>query len=253
MKSFIFAAFLFAAMCLSAQTFDVASIRINRSGTAGGEGRTNESIATAPGSLTMKNVTLRSCLKWAYGVKDFQISNAPGWFATERYDIVAKAGTPANDAELRTMLRVLLNERFHLTLREEQKQLPVYALVPAKSGPKLKPATAANEPPSMRPGDGAMDFKNVSMPDLADRLAVRPYNLDRPVVDKTGLTGAFDFSLKFADNAAELKSAMEDMDRGRGPSVFTLIQQQLGLKLDPQTSSLPSLTIQQAEKIPAEN
>ena len=90
MKHFIFLMFLFS-VCANAQKFDVASIRIDKAGSAGGEGQAGESITSTPGSLIMKNVTLRSCVKWAYGVRDFQISGGPARIASERYDISAKA------------------------------------------------------------------------------------------------------------------------------------------------------------------
>ena len=100
-----------------------------------------------------------------------------------------------------------------MAVREEQKQLPVYALVVLKAKPSLR-AAGDSEPPSMRPGDGALEFRNTSMAQLAERLASRPLSVDRPVVDKTGLKGGYDFSLKFADSAAHLKTTLEDVDRG---------------------------------------
>jgi uncharacterized protein (TIGR03435 family) len=238
--------------CAGAQTFDVASVRIDKAGSAGGEGQAGESITSTPGSLIMHNVTLRSCVKWAYGVRDFQLSGGPDWIAAERYDISAKAATKADDAELRKMLRTLLAERFQLVLREERKQVPVYALIVLKTKPALKQSRDGG-PASMRPGDGALEFRNTSMAELAERLASRPLSVDRPVVDKTGLTGGFDFSLKFADNAEHLKGALEDVDRGTGPSIFSVIQAQLGLKLEAQKAELPVVVVEHAVENPGEN
>ncbi len=251
MKPFIFLVLLFSA-CASAQTFDVASVRIDKAGSAGGEKQAGESITVTPGSLIMHNVTLRSCVKWAYGVRDFQLSGGPDWITAERYDISAKAANKADDAELRKMLRSLLAERFQLVVREERKQLPVYALIVLKTKPALKPASDGG-PASMRPGDGALEFRNTSMAELAERLASRPLSVDRPVVDKTGLTGGFDFSLKFADNAEHLKGALEDVDRGTGPSIFSVIQEQLGLKLEAQKAELPVVVVERAVENPGEN
>ncbi len=240
------------ATAASAQTFEVASIRINRAGSAGGEGRTSESVQSAPGSLTMKNVTLLSCLKWAWGMRDFQISGGPDWLSTERYDISAKAGKPSDDAELKLMLQALLSDRFRLGIRTEQKQLPVYALIVAVNSPRLKHA-AGTEPAGMTPSDGALEFRNTSMAEFAEMLAKRPLAVDRPVVDETGLAGGFDFSLKFANNGADLKGALEDIDRGTGQSIFTVVREQLGLKLESRKAALPALFVENAVKIPSAN
>ena len=200
----------------------------------------------------MRNVTLRSCVKWAYGVRDFQVSGGPGWVDAERYDISAKAANKADDAELRKMLRRLLAERFQLVVREERKQLPIYALIVLKTKPALKPSSGG-EPASMRPGNGSLEFSNTSMAELAERLANRPLRVDRPVVDKTGLAGGFDFSLKFADSADGLKSTLEDVDRGTGPSIFGVIQGQLGLKLEARKAELPVVVVEHAVENPGEN
>jgi uncharacterized protein (TIGR03435 family) len=250
-KHFIFLVVLFS-VCASAQTFDVASVRIDKVGSAGGEGQAGESITSTPGSLIMHNVTLRSCVKWAYGIRDFQLSGGPDWIGAERYDISAKAANKADDAELRRMLRALLAERFQLAVREERRQLPVYALIVLRAKAGLKPASDGG-PASMRPGDGALEFRNTSMAELAERLASRPLSVDRPVVDKTGLNGGFDFSLKFADNAEHLKGALEDVDRGAGPSLFSVIQDQLGLKLEAQKAELPVVVVERAVENPGEN
>ena len=88
------------------------------------------------------------------------------------------------------------------------------------------------------------------MSDFADRLSTRPFSMDRPIVDRTGLAGFYDFDLKLADNAAELKTSLE---RNDGPSIFDVVQQQLGLKLEPQKGLLDNLIIEHAEKIPVAN
>jgi uncharacterized protein (TIGR03435 family) len=105
----------------------------------------------------------------------------------------------------------------------------------------------------MRPGDGALEFRNTSMAEFADRLGQRPIGVDRPVLDETGLTGRYDFSLRFARNAADLKSALEDVDRGTGQSIFTVVLEQLGLKLEARKAVLPILAVEHATKIPSEN
>ena len=235
-----------------AQTFDVASVRINTLGSGGGEGRTDETITSSAGSLILKNVTLASCVKYAWTVRDFQVTGEPDWFSTKRYDIWAKALGPAADAELRKMLQSLLAERFQLRVRLEPKQLPVYALVVARTTLRLK-TSAGTDPASMRPAEGVLEFRNTSMPEFAERLASRPLNLDRPVVDETGLNGGYDFSMKFANNTVELKQALEDIERGTGPSILSVVQEQLGLKLEPRKAPLPVLVVEHAVELPREN
>ena len=240
---------LLASILIAQPSFEVASVKVNQQGSAGGEGRERESISAMPGSLTMRNVSLNSCLRWAYSVRDFQISGAPAWFATERYDIAAKAASPASVDEMKTMLQALLAERFHLKIRRETKALPMYSLIVGKSGSKLH-ASGTEGTAVMRPGDGVLIFQKISMPEFADRLSARPFSIDRPVVDRTGINGIYDFDLRLADNAAELKRSLE---RNDGPSIFDVVQQQLGLKLEPQKGPLDNLIIEHAEKIPVAN
>ena len=246
----------FTALAESAApaAFEVVSVKANHAGSMGGEGHTREKIEHSPIGLTMTNVTLNSCLKWAYGIRHFQISGAPGWFATERCDINAKSPDPVPEDELKAMLQALQAERFRLVLRIEKKELPVYALTVAKTGPELHPATGVT-PATMLPTGGGLVFQNVSMADFADRLGTRPLRVDGPVVNKTGLHGEWDFTLKFVENADQLKSSLEGMEKGDpgGPSLFTLIQEQLGLRLEPARSSIDALVIEHADKIPVEN
>jgi uncharacterized protein (TIGR03435 family) len=117
----------------------------------------------------MRNVSLRSCVRWAYGLRDYPLT-APAWTAAERYDIVAKAA-PFN--QLRLMLQTLLAERFQLALHRENRELSVFALTVAKNGTRLR-ASTADGAPTMQPSGGALVFRNHSMPDLADWLAKRP-------------------------------------------------------------------------------
>jgi uncharacterized protein (TIGR03435 family) len=118
-------------------SFDVASVKPSVIGLTTGEGKQRGKVDSYAGSLNMRNVSLSAAIRWAYEVKDFQVS-APGWLETERYDIVAKVAGPAMSAQLRLMLRTLLTERFQLKLHSETKELPIYALTVAKGGPKLR-------------------------------------------------------------------------------------------------------------------
>ncbi|MES1256950.1 MAG: TIGR03435 family protein [Acidobacteriota bacterium] len=230
-----------------AQVFEVASVKANKAGDAGGEGATRESVSHSPDSLTMRNVTLKTCLRWAYDVADYQIAG-PGWIGSHRYDILAKAATPASPEQLRVMLQALLASRFKVTLHREKKELPVYELVVARASPKLVRAEDGGDS-SMRPGDGDLVFQNYSMAEFADRLPGIPFRVDRTVVDRTGLPGAWNFKLKIADNAAAMKSGFEHAD---GPAVFDVVRQ-IGLRLDARKDLLEILVLDSAEKIPLEN
>ena len=157
---------------------------------------------------------------------------------------------PAPTDQLRLMLQTLLAERFKLTVHRENRELPVFALAVARNGHKLR-ASTTDGAASMKPSGGALVFRNYSMPDLADRLATRPFGFVRPVVDKTALEGRFDFELTFATNDAELKQVMERMEADQ--SSFAPALQDLGLKLDALKAPVELLIVDRAEKLPTEN
>lgn len=237
-----------------APEFAVASVKPNPQGNAGAEGSEREKITLSPVGVSMRNITLRSCLIWAYDMRDSQISG-PAWLASEHFDIVANASGPVSPDRLRPMMQKLLTDRFKLELHRESKDVPVYAMTLApKKTSKLQPATG--EDSSMIPSGGAMIFRNYSMPDFADRLTSRPFKLDRLVIDKTGLTGIFDFKINFAENEAGMKHTLEGMEQGKADqvtSMLTILQEQLGLTFKPQKSPVETLVIDRAEKVPTAN
>jgi uncharacterized protein (TIGR03435 family) len=238
----------------SAQTqdFAVASVKPSQIGNSGREGSERENITISPTGVTMKNISLRSCIRWAYDIRDYQISGAD-WLASQRYDIAAKSESTVSPGELRKMMQRLLSGRFKLMVRRESKDLPVYAMVIAKKGSKLQAANGGES--SMMPVGGALVFRNYSMPDLAERLATRPFTLDRVVFDKTGLEGVFDFSLRFADSEVGLKHTMETMDQGddRNSFMLTALVEQLGLSFKALKAPVESLAIEHAERVPTQN
>jgi uncharacterized protein (TIGR03435 family) len=148
------------------------------------------------------------------------------------------------------MLRSLLKDRFKLTAHLEKKDRPVYQLVVAKNGPKLHASTKEGDT-SFGPSGGELVFRNCSMADLADKLASRPFKLDLPVLDRTGLEGRYDFSLKLASNDNELKHTLEGMEQG--PLIFIFFQDQLGLKLESRKAPIDVLVIESVEKTPTGN
>jgi uncharacterized protein (TIGR03435 family) len=223
--------------------FEVASVKSHKPSVV--EGR--ESIDSVPGSLTIRNASLNSCIKRAYLVGDYQISG-PAWLMAEKYDITAKAAGPAPLIQLRQMLRTLLTDRFQLQLHRETKDLPVYALVTAKSGPKLHKAEPASNT-GMRGENGAFVFHGTSMPQFAEDLSTLS-QVDRPVLDRTGIPGVFDFNLKFGESNDEMKRVLVT---GDGASIFTLRQEQFGLRLEARKSPVEMLVIDHVERVPTEN
>src|SRR5580693_8669300 len=125
-----------AVMMCRAQSpaFEAASVKVS----APGE---EVRMRREPGRLEITNFSLRAMVRYAYDIEDIQISGGPAWFNSDRWDIVATGGREISEAERRRMLQALLNERFHMTIRHEIKELPVYALSVAKGGSKLTPGT----------------------------------------------------------------------------------------------------------------
>jgi uncharacterized protein (TIGR03435 family) len=175
--------------------------------------------------------TVRDLLRLAYGVQDAQISGGPNWVNSERFDIEGRPGQPSNPDQLKTMLQSLLAGRFHLELRHESRELPVYELVVAKSGPKLPAAVDG----STGITTGATRI-NGQFP-LGDLARYLSQNLGRMVLDRTGLEGAFQIKLEWKPDEE---------------SVFTAIQEQLGLRLESTKAAVDVLMIDHAER-PSEN
>jgi uncharacterized protein (TIGR03435 family) len=220
-----------------APAFDVASVKPNRSGSG------NSSQNDRHGTLTATNVTLQYCIQLAYGVKDYQISG-PRWLASERYDIVAKTDPTVTPDRYRGMIQTLLADRFKLRVHRETRDFPVYALVVGRRASKLREVAAG--PEHDRSGRGYLSGKKMSMARLAEKLA---QFVERPVLDQTGMQGVYDVELKWMPDNRPREGEAAD-----GPSsIFTAVQEQLGLKLEPAKAPLPVIVVDHAEKVPAEN
>jgi uncharacterized protein (TIGR03435 family) len=237
-----FALFLAAAP----PAFEVASVRPADPGEAG-PGDIPRNMDNSPGHFIMRNVPLRFCLEWAYDLKDYEISG-PDWIRAEnRYDIVANAPGASSDNDMRLMLQTLLTERFQLKLHRETKSLDIYALLPGKGAPKVKEATA-DEQTSLGPGARPNEAKFTKQP-ISRLTFMLTRRMDRPAIDMTGLKGLYDFTLDlsglgFGGNPPEDLSA---------PSIFTTVQENLGLKLEAQKAPVEVLVIDRAEKVPTAN
>ena len=247
--------------------FEVVSIK------PGDPANNGEHIGVTPGGmLTARNVTVRTLIRQAYDVRDFQISGGPGWLDTERYDIVAKGdGTGVSDDEIRKMtddqrkafkaqlllkLQMLLADRFQLKVHRETKELPIYALIVAKSGPKIK--SAGGEPGlgglTTRGGDAGQTVitgNSVPMAALARLLSSR---VGLAVVEMTNLKGDYDFKMSFTPDMGALPGSSGDgtdqpagVDTG-GPSISTALQEQLGLRLEARKGPVEVVVIDSVQK-----
>jgi uncharacterized protein (TIGR03435 family) len=234
--------------------FEVASIRVSQLGKAGGEGSRRENIQVSPGSVTMRNVSLRSCVRWAYHVVDYQVTG-PDWLNSERYDIAAKAAGPTTEDQLRVMLQALLAERFKLALHRQTKELPAYVLMAGKNGPKVHESQTEGEM-VVEPNQSRMTVSVQRAP--VSQLVEMLSNLFRaPVLDETGLKGRYDISVNVAKYLPELGKRGEEhgAEAQADPlSIVTLaLQEELGLKLESRKASIDLLIVDHAEKTPVEN
>jgi len=233
------------------QVFEAASIKPNNSGKPG------SGMSLYPARIKVINSTLKFCVQVAWNVKDFQVAGGAGWMDTERYDIDAVAANPFTKEESRTMLRALLAERFGLVVHSETQDRQGYVLVTARNGPKLPPPI---DDPSVMfsgtpSGDRTLTATSVSMPRFAEALAVP---LGAIVVDRTGIEGQYNVSFQWTpDPASEpriLKSGepAPPTDAAAGPSIFTALQEKLGLRLESKKVPVEVIVIERANR-PTEN
>lgn len=270
-----------------APRFEVASVKVNR------QNDNQISLMRQNGTYSALGVTLGVLIRQAYEVQEFQIANGPDWMDSVRFDVIAKepeglarpATGTAGPTPHQLMVRALLEERFGLAVHKETRQLPVYALVPARSdrrlGPQLERSTldcsnaaarnrtgspGAASSPWERPacgtsvGPGVIVAGARTMAQIAtafSTLTNTGSSLNRLVVDRTGFEGEFDLTLRFTpENIPNFGQGgtppgMPAIDPN-GPSIFTAVQEQLGLKLDSQRGPVDVLVIDRAE-LPTEN
>jgi uncharacterized protein (TIGR03435 family) len=223
--------------------FEVASVRPAAMAGEGTEGSSRSQIEATADGLTMRNIDLSEMIEWAYGLQHYQLVVAGG-IANDRYDIRARAGDRVPATTLKRMMQDLLATRFKLQIHREQKTTSVYELIKAASGPRLPKDKSATLPPAYpkesfpRVVDGGFVFSNVTMGEFAQQLT-ELRGIDLPVVDRTDVPGVYDINLKSA------ASAILDP---QGPSLLTLIQEQLGLKLVSAKDPVEVVFVDHAEK-----
>jgi uncharacterized protein (TIGR03435 family) len=211
-------------------------------------------------------VTLLDLMTTAYGVEHARISGGPSWILSDRFDVIATLprGTPRGQIPL--LLQTLLSERFKLSVRRESRMTRIYALVPAKGGQKLKRSQPEDSPspgrnptpissaPLMMGAHGAIGIccgkaklNRVSMERFAVLLSAET---DRPVRDETGVQGVYDVSLDWTPDVAAAQPGRDTVEAPSptGPSIYTAVQEQLGLRLEPRNVPLEYLVIEHVEK-----
>lgn len=205
------------------------------------DGAPNVSMTRDPGRVTYMNVTVRSLLRQAYGLKVYPLSVPGDALSTDRYDVIAKRPPDTSKEQTMLMLQALLKERFKLSVHRETKELPIYALVPGKNGPKFREVQDDGSTPEIGSGGGhQIRAHHISMKVLASTL--QGYIGDS-VEDKTGLAGQYDLNLDFTPD--------ENMSAD-GESLFEAVQRQLGLKLEIQKGPVDVVVVDHVEK-PSEN
>ena len=256
---------------VSAQTFEVATVKINNSGAA----RPGHTVVPQSGQVTVTNITVAALIQEAYGVQLASlIVDMPEWARTQRVDIVAKAAAPAPVPVLQRMLQPLLAESFKLAVRREARDMDALALVAAMSGrpgPKLKKSDAACEGAvgsigfsraaeasdksgacGVLPGGaGRIVARGIDMAGFAELMATTPR---RPVIDRTGFTGRFDIDFTYTPEAFSA-AALAQRPGGavppgvdpNGPPLATALLEQLGLKLEPIRAPVEVLVITHVE------
>ncbi len=241
----LLAIFSFRSSAQPTVAFEVASIKPQP-----WQGQGNVGVGVHGNTLSAEHACLNDLVEFAWNLRDVQLSGGPAWaergklYSSDLYQVIAKApgDTPPTPENFRIMLRALLAERFQLRVRQTTKDLPVYNLVTAKNGPKVKESAAdakfsLNIDGTVNNGKAyRITARHVSVAQLLEHIE---HSVDRPLTDKTGLTGFYDFDLEYAK---------ENLPDTEAPSLFSALQSQLGLKLEPGTAPFDMIVIEHAEK-----
>ncbi len=221
-------------------TFDAASIRPTEHGTIPDASGYSDANVVDPGHFRAQNSTLDELIRFAWNLKDNQVSG-PAWLNDSgiAFDILATAPSTTPKDQMRVMLRTLLTDRFKLAAHEETKMLSGYELTVVKKGPKLTPADP-QEHRSIGSAGGKIVATKVTVARFADYVAT---DLKMPILDKTGIAGDFDITVQYSHNP----------DTNSAPSVFTALQDQLGLKLESAKVPVEILVVDHVEKSPTAN
>jgi len=243
--------------------FDVATVKLSAP-----DARGTWIMIQPGGGLVVKNATVKQLISMSYSLRQFQISGGPGWITSEHFDIEAKVDGAADAPEFGAMnetqrnegekrfkeqMRNLLAERFALAAHQETREMPIYALVQMKGGAKLQPVKSESVGErGMRMQRGMLTGMSAPLELLTRAVAD---TVGRPVIDKTGLEGKFNWKLEWTPEPAPTQPGLSSDKQATvtppdlsGPSIFTALQEQLGLTLESQKGPAPVLVIDRAER-----
>jgi uncharacterized protein (TIGR03435 family) len=246
-----------APIAAAPPVFEAATVKLNKSGSSGSQSNWDR------GHYIATNIALKNLMNYsAYGIPEPRILGGPKWLDSERFDIEAKVDSSAAD-QMRTlsreqrklqtqaMFQQLLADRFKLSVHWETRELPVYALTVAKSGSKLQASTKPGSGTSS--GHGLFTADGMTLAEISQSLTQElATELGRVVIDKTGIAGRYDVTLKWTPNADGAAADNGTEDNSSGPSIFTALQEQLGLKLESTKGPVQVLVIDHIE-MPSEN
>lgn len=238
-----------------ALTFEVASIKRNTSGVSSGD-------SSPSGLLTLNHFTVRDLISRAYGVPFERVEGGPDWMVRDRYDLTARAAAETPNDQRLLMLRTFLAERLQLVIRQESRAIPAFALVVARAdrrlGPQIHPSSVdcaavrasrkGGAAPPTAPGErpfcsgmtrpGFITAGGVTMAEAAERFLRAA---GRPVIDQTGLTGGYDFDIKFVPD--EILNRADRSGPIEGPAFAAALEEQLGLRLEPIRAPVPVVVV----------
>ena len=264
-RSIVVIAILVVSSLAAAQAlpqFEVATIKPSAPITGG---RVQVAMGGDPGRINYQGLPMRMLLARAFDVKDYQISG-PDWLDSERFDVMAKIPEGVKREQVPAMLQALLAERFKMTFHRDKKEIGVYALLVGKGGTKMKVIDDSAEGVGQMQMMGRGHFESkISLPGLADFLSRW---VDRPVLDMTGTKGTFDIKLDWTPEPGQgvmrgMPVAPPHVEGGEGggpvsgdsnsPTIFTALQEQLGLKLESRKAPVDIVVLDHIDKAPTEN
>jgi uncharacterized protein (TIGR03435 family) len=254
------ALFLYAQTAAELPSFEVAEVKLNKTV------NDNGSFKMLPGGqVAIRHASMKELIQGAWNLEDYAISGGPSWIDSEYYNVVAKAPPNSGMHDMEMMLQRLLAERFRLAIHTEPRVMPVYAMIPAKGGLKIKESAPGVVEGGCRntrtTGVLRRECTNTSLNALASLLPGWASGYIKiPVVDKTGLKASYDFTLSWTGrgvlnggNANGEKVGDDDGSGGNGLTVFEALEKQLGLKLESRKEAVTVMVIDRVERVPTDN
>ena len=254
----LMAAAAFAQAPESRPAFEVASVKASDSAAGrGGAGHMGFGMAGAGGniqvaaaSLTMRNVTLKNAIRWAYHITEYQVSG-PEWLDSARFNINAKSGGAATEEQLQLMLQTLLADRFKLAVHQQTKEFQVFVLAPGKNGAKLQESKSEGESEIVpQPNSMTVTIQRAGVSQMIEMMTPL---LGAPVIDETGLKGRYDITANLAKYAGEMQPGAGGAPPDPLSLISSALEGELGLKLERRKMPLEQLVVDHIEKAPTEN